>query len=662
MATALGGFKAIAPVPSASDFIDIALSSTQRKLPTVIHKNFKISRIRNFYMRKVKFCANTIDERIGKILTEFPILENLHPFLMHFLNILYDKEHWKIALGQLNKARHLVDQVAKDYLRLLKFADSLYRAKQLKRAALGRMATILKGQKNALEFLEQVRQHLNRLPAIDPNTRTLIICGFPNVGKSSFMNKVTRADVETAPYPFTTKALHVGHTDYKYLRWQIIDTPGILDHDIKDMNVIEMQSITALAHLRAACLYFMDLSEQCGYTIEAQCKLFQSIQPLFRDKPVVVVFNKIDIARYEDLTPENKAFVDEIILQPGIQTVSSSTITEEGVMGVRDAACDALLAHRVEQKMRGSRIDAVANKLHVAVPKQRDMKDRPAFIPAKALEKKKYDKTDPERIRLERDDEQDMSGLGIFTQDMKKNYILDNDDWKYDVMPEFLDGKNVADFFSADIADQLTKLEAEEEKLDGEGFYESGDDEEHNSEEEEIADAAKQIELQKAQLKLKSQAKHINRAIIPRKAKNVTLKDFTTGMRQIGLDPKHLERRAAVLGEKEKAAYEAYVKRQEAKEAAEGGMEVDAGDVEMDEAEGSSTGARGVSARGPKTNRQLAGMATEAQATKAALLRKFAVREPNRMARASESDRHIPITRPKWMLSGKRKQGTNSRR
>lgn len=61
---------------------------------------------------------------------------------------------------------------------------------------------------------------------------------------------------------------------------------------------------------------------------------------------------------------------------------------------------------------------------------------------------------------------------------VSENYILDNDDWKYDVMPEFLDGKNVADFFSADIADQLTKLEAEEEKLDGEGFYESGDDEE----------------------------------------------------------------------------------------------------------------------------------------------------------------------------------------
>lgn len=52
------------------------------------------------------------------------------------------------------------------------------------------------------------------------NFRTLILCGFPNVGKSSLMNLLTRADVEVQPYAFTTKALYVGHLDYKYLRWQ----------------------------------------------------------------------------------------------------------------------------------------------------------------------------------------------------------------------------------------------------------------------------------------------------------------------------------------------------------------------------------------------------------------------------------------------------------
>ena len=54
------------------------------------------------------------------------------------MNVLYDKNHYKLALGQLRTARHLIDHIGKDYVRLLKFGDSLYRCKQLKKAALGR--------------------------------------------------------------------------------------------------------------------------------------------------------------------------------------------------------------------------------------------------------------------------------------------------------------------------------------------------------------------------------------------------------------------------------------------------------------------------------------------------------------------------------------------
>lgn len=65
----------------------------------------------------------------------------------------------------------------------MKYGDSLYRCKQLKRAALGRMATIMKRQASNLTYLEQVRQHLARLPSIDPYTRTIIICGMYNYSK-----------------------------------------------------------------------------------------------------------------------------------------------------------------------------------------------------------------------------------------------------------------------------------------------------------------------------------------------------------------------------------------------------------------------------------------------------------------------------------------------
>lgn len=54
---------------------------------------------------------------------------------------------------------------------------------------------------SSLAYLEQVRQHLSRLPSIDPSTRTLILTGFPNVGKSSFINKITRAGRCLGPTP-----------------------------------------------------------------------------------------------------------------------------------------------------------------------------------------------------------------------------------------------------------------------------------------------------------------------------------------------------------------------------------------------------------------------------------------------------------------------------
>ena len=66
-------------------------------------------------------------------------VQDLHPFLASLMNVLYDKNHYKLALGQLRTCRHLIDQVAKDYVRLLKFGDRLYRCKQLKKAALGRL-------------------------------------------------------------------------------------------------------------------------------------------------------------------------------------------------------------------------------------------------------------------------------------------------------------------------------------------------------------------------------------------------------------------------------------------------------------------------------------------------------------------------------------------
>ena len=430
------------------------------------------------------------------------------------------------------------------------------------------------------------------------------------------------------------------------------------------MNTIEMQSITALAHIRAAVLYFMDLSEQCGYTIEAQCKLFHSIKPLFANKPVVLVINKIDIVRLSDLTPENRAFVDTIIADKSVLVVEASTYSEEGLMEVRNKACELLLAHRVEQKLRGNRIEAVANKIHVAMPKKRDDVERTPFIPEAAKNRVKYDPQDPNRRKLEKDTEQEMGlnpWLGIYTQDLRRDWQLADDSWKYDIQPEIYNGKNVADFIDPDIMEKLEALEREEEQLEAQGFYASEEEEMLDSDEEEFLDAADQVRKRKAEIKKISQEKRKlqNKPVIPRKKRHVTLDEFTHGMRKVGHDPVVLEKRAARLVEAKKAAWEA--SEAQRAEAGSDGMSVD-GDVDMDAADEPKEMRRGVRST-LKTKAALpAGLASEDQLSKAKELQKFAQREPNRHAKASESDRHVPITRPKWMLAGKRKAGKTQRR
>ena len=78
---------------------------------------------------------------------------------------------------------------------------------------------------------------------------------------------------------------------------------------------LRLQSITALAHLRAAVLYVLDVSETCGHTLAQQAALFHSIKPLFANKPLLVVANKTDVAPLEGLSAADRALIDEMVAE-----------------------------------------------------------------------------------------------------------------------------------------------------------------------------------------------------------------------------------------------------------------------------------------------------------------------------------------------------------
>ena len=661
----------------------MVLSRTQRQTPTVVHRGYAITRIRQFYMRKVKFTQTSWNEKLSRILDDFPRVDDIHPFYSDLLNVLYDKDHYKLALGQLNTARNIIDKIAKDYVKLLKYGDSLYRCKQLKRAALGRMCTIMKKHAASLAYLEQVRQHMSRLPSIDPNTRTILVCGYPNVGKSSFMNKVTRADVEVQPYAFTTKSIYVGHTDYKYLRWQVLDTPGILDRPLEERNTIEMQSITAMAHLRAVVLYIVDASEQCGYTIKQQSDLFHSIKPLFANKPLVVAINKTDVRKLEDLKPADAALIDgmrDAARGPASLRMEGddeddlptmSTLNEEGVSLVKQVCCDKLLAARVEQKLASRRAGEVLNRLHVAQPKPRDAVSRPAVIPhSVALNRAK--KADGSLKIVTEKEMQDLNGgAGVYSADLRKDYQLDDDSWKYDIMPEIFNGKNVADFIDPEIDERLAELEREEDELEtkwAETKAEADMEAEPDMDDEEKALLAevrgRRKELVETHRRKKSAGN--NAPTLPRTvsashadpAKRATTRRMKESLKAMGVDPS----RAVARAREKSVAREGRLLKRSRSAAADDAMD-DAEEAEKPRKHSSKSRSVSVARRVERADRSKgAGLRDDDERMRAQKMADKAQRRMNKRAKIGEADRTIITKMPKHLFSGKRGIGKTDRR
>lgn len=460
--------------------------------------------------------------------------------------------------------------------------------------------------------------------------------------------------MDVQPYAFTTKSLFVGHFDYKYLRFQAIDTPGILDHPLEDMNTIEMQSITAIAHLRSAILYFMDLSEQCGYTVKEQMQLFTSIKPLFANKLVFIVINKIDVTRPEDLDEETQAQL-QALLKPGdVEMLQLSCTTSEGVQDVKNVACERLIADRVAQKLKagtnssgavGGRLGDVLNRIHVARPMGDNVLE--TFIPEAAKSKAKYDKNDPSRPKLARDIEEENGGAGVYNVDMKESYILESEEWKHDKIPEFFDGKNVYDFIDPDIESKLAALEEEEEKLEAEGFYDS-DEELEDAEDAEIRMKADLIrekrQLIRNEAKMKKSLK--NKAIIPRTAVRKKLTDMEDHLDSLGLDTTSLGARA-----RSQTRGRSVVR---SRTGTEDAMDIDD--------PGYVAKMRAKSRARSQSNRRDDGVTNEVARTKAERAQKLSQRKMNRMARQGEADRHVAAAMPKHLFSGKRGMGKTQSR
>ena len=435
------------------------------------------------------------------------------------------------------------------------------------------------------------------------------------------MNIMTDANVEVQPYAFTTKSVYVGHMDYKYNRWQVLDTPGILDHPLEQRNTIEMTAITALAHIHAAILFFLDVSEQCGFSIEQQVALFHSIKPLFRGKPLLVVLNKIDVRPLADLADAHKELIQSMKIDDTVSFCPTSCMTQEGVDSAKSVACELLLAERVEKKISQNKVDAVKQRIHIsgtAAPST-----RPACIPQAVLAKAAAaadadeDEVEEEQIITEKHLQEMHGGAGVFSVDWRKRWDLIDSSWKYDKLPEVMDGHNVMDFIDEDIDRKLAELEKEEAAL----MWGDVDDEAEAKQWKEAQADLDVIHSKVEQKRLENRLKKNRSRDVNVRAKN---KQSSTEIKE------HLE---TVGNDMVDVSARAKTKKR-AREIEEVQPEDEVPDrVDM-------------------------GLPRVEDKVKAEIKKRRMQKAPSKQGKAGESDRFISVAKPKHLYSGKRSNGT----
>ncbi|MFT0897976.1 NOG1 family protein [Candidatus Methanoprimaticola sp. MG2] len=248
-------------------------------------------------LAKVTASGDIIVTALQGYVNKFPRLEKEGDFLPELVDIVIGIDRYKKALGAVNWCATKADKLKNDTLRDIRRTKDPEIVEATRRSFYGRLNSYVDRISDDLLFLQDAKNKFRRLPAVEPDTPTIVVAGFPNVGKSNLVTVLSSAEPEIAPYPFTTKGVIVGHIKDDWRKYQIIDTPGLLDREFDKRNAIEKQAVLALRYLTDVMLFVIDPSESCGFPREMQERLLATIKDSFTGVTIIEAESKADIMK-----------------------------------------------------------------------------------------------------------------------------------------------------------------------------------------------------------------------------------------------------------------------------------------------------------------------------------------------------------------------------
>ena len=283
-------FEKLAPVDRGKQLLDIAFRKAREKGSEKKLTGNHLQIIRKKESLKIDIVKDILVSRLNKVIKDFPETEKLPVFYQALIKLTLDYALFKKSFGALGWAEDKIRFFQKIYVRKINQETNVPRIKMAISEFYGRVASVMKQIDPQLDFLEHSRRIMKTYPDIK-DMFTVCVYGFPNVGKTTLLNKITGTKAEVAAYAFTTKTINAGYFVLNGEKIQVLDVPGILGRDEK-RNIIELQAELVLKELANVIIFVFDVSEYCGFSLKKQEQLFKK---LGKGKKILIYVSKLDL-------------------------------------------------------------------------------------------------------------------------------------------------------------------------------------------------------------------------------------------------------------------------------------------------------------------------------------------------------------------------------
>ncbi len=284
---------------------------------------------------KIDVVTEHLVSKLERYLQAFPAEKGLPDFYLKLMHLTIDYVLYKKSLASLKWLQRRIQGFQKEYARKVAKGNHPTKFRQATMEFYGRVSSIVKQVGSNLEYLGEVRKIMRTYPDIK-DLYTVCIYGFPNVGKSTLLNKLAGSKAKVAAYAFTTTTINSGFIKTEDRAIQILDVPGTLAR--KDvMNPIELQAELVRTDLAGLVIYVFDLSESSGYSYEQQEELYRAI----KDENVLVYVSKTDITDPEILKKfKHKYYTFEQLKEKIIQLSKNWAPLERAEVAVEEISED----------------------------------------------------------------------------------------------------------------------------------------------------------------------------------------------------------------------------------------------------------------------------------------------------------------------------------